>query len=103
MLYITERSTKQTDLRTNTVLTMVSLFVVAYPHEVEKFEEDNFASFLAKAREDGRLLLGVPEGTMEMVEVSRTRKGFLIKCSTITEPVAETAVDPLAVDVRNPD
>lgn len=85
MLYITERSTKQTDLRDNTVLTMVSLFVVAYPHEVEEYEQDDFASFLTKARQDGRLLLDVPEGSTEMVEVSRTRKGFLIKCSVTTQ------------------
>lgn len=99
MLFITERKTSQTDIRHGTLLTMVSLFVVAYDHEVEKFEEDNFVSFLADARSQGYLVLDGNLENYENVEVSRTRKGFLIKVWTLTNPTTAVEVDPLTVEV----
>lgn len=99
MLFITERKTTQTDHRFGTVLNMVSLFVVAYDHEVEKFQEDNFVSFLTDARSKGYLVLDGNLENYENVEVSRTRKGFLIKVWTLTNPLTTTEVDPLTVAV----
>jgi hypothetical protein len=97
MLFITERSTKQRNLTDGSVLSMVSLFVVAYPHEVAKFEEDEFKSFLEEARKQGRMKLDVPEGMTETVEVSQTRKGFLIKASVI-DFVADAETKPTTLD-----
>lgn len=78
MLFITERSTTQSDLRNGQVLQMVSLFCVAYPHEAFAVEQDKQA-FVDKARQEGRLLLTNPTNQPETIEMSRTRKGFLIK------------------------
>lgn len=123
MIYITERKTEQTDLRNGAVLHMVSLFVVAYPHEVAEFEKDDFKSFVEQAKKDGRLLLDNVDPSVEgAIEVSRTSKGFLIKRSVQDFPkhgivgviadedgivgvvaVVEVPVDPLSVDVRNPE
>lgn len=93
MLYITERTTRQTDLRDNSVLLMVSLFVVAYPHEVEQARgDDDFKSFVEKARSEGRLILskaGLSQHSEELIEVSETRKGFLIKVSVTGTPGTE--------------
>ncbi len=89
MITITERKTEQTDLRTGFVLHMVSLFVVASQEEIEKLKEDDFKTFIAEQRAEGRLLL--PEAVrdhQELVEVKYTRKGFLIKCSVSVLPIS---------------
>lgn len=87
MLYITERKTEQHDLIAGTVLNMISLFVVAYPDEVAKCQEDNFVSFLKHARSEGRMVWAGPED--EVVEVKLTRRGFLIKCYYISRIVTD--------------
>lgn len=95
MLFITERKTQQTDLIAHTVLSMVSLFVVASFDEVAKFQEDDFKSFLEDARNKGFMQLQHSKDLDELIEVSRTRKGFLIKAS-VTEKLAPVEVLTLA-------
>jgi hypothetical protein len=72
---------------------MVSLFCVAYPHETVEVKSDP-AAFIAGVRAEGRLLLDNPAKVEETIELSETRKGFLIKVSFV-DHVGAVADQPL--------